>query len=66
VIQWLRLQAPNAGGPDSIPGWGHYIPYAATKIYCVPQLRHGTVREREREREREGGSEIQQTNKQKT
>ena len=20
VVQWLRLQAPNAGGPGSIPG----------------------------------------------
>ena len=22
VVQWLRLQAPNAGGPGSIPGHG--------------------------------------------
>ncbi|TEA37944.1 hypothetical protein DBR06_SOUSAS37410008, partial [Sousa chinensis] len=22
VVQWLRLCAPNAGGPGSIPGWG--------------------------------------------
>ena len=22
MIQWLRLQAPTAGGTDSIPGWG--------------------------------------------
>ena len=22
VVQWLRLRAPNAGGPGSIPGQG--------------------------------------------
>ena len=22
VVQWLRLHAPNAGGPGSIPGQG--------------------------------------------
>ncbi|KAB0368179.1 hypothetical protein FD755_019945 [Muntiacus reevesi] len=22
LVQWLRLRAPNAGSPDSIPGWG--------------------------------------------
>ena len=22
VVQWLRLYAPNAGGPGSVPGWG--------------------------------------------
>ena len=27
VVQWLRLHAPNAGGPGSIPGQG-------TKIQC--------------------------------
>ena len=21
AVQWLRLQASNAGGPDSVPGW---------------------------------------------
>ena len=45
VVQWLRLRAPNAGGPGSIPGQGtrsHVpqlsvpvqqlkIPHAATK-----------------------------------
>ena len=29
VVQWLRLQASNAGGhTDLIPGWGTKIPYA--------------------------------------
>ena len=31
VIQWLRLCAPNAGNPDSIPGQG-------TRS-CLPQLK---------------------------
>ncbi|TEA35790.1 hypothetical protein DBR06_SOUSAS1110153, partial [Sousa chinensis] len=31
VVQWLRLHAPNAGGPGSIPGQG-------TRS-CMPQLR---------------------------
>ncbi|TEA39728.1 hypothetical protein DBR06_SOUSAS3410210, partial [Sousa chinensis] len=31
VVQWLRLQAPNAGGPGSIPGQG-------TRSY-MPQLK---------------------------
>ena len=31
VVQWLRLQAPNAGGPGSIPGQG-------TRSH-MPQLR---------------------------
>ena len=29
AFQWLRLHAPNAGGPDSIPGRGTKIPQAA-------------------------------------
>ena len=28
VAQWLRLQAPNAGDPGWIPGWGTKIPHA--------------------------------------
>ena len=38
VVQWLRLLAPSAGGPGSIPGQGtgsHMpqlkVPHAATK-----------------------------------
>ena len=39
VVQWVRLHAPNTGGPGSIPGWGtrsrmHAAtrsPHAATK-----------------------------------
>ena len=28
VVQWLRLHAPNAGSPGSIPGRGTKIPQA--------------------------------------
>ena len=28
VAQWVRLRAPNAGGPGSIPGQGTKIPHA--------------------------------------
>ena len=32
AVQWLRLRAPNAGGPGSIPGQGTRSPmHAATK-----------------------------------
>ena len=48
VVQWLRLCAPNAGGPGSIPGQGtrahmpqlrdcmpHVkVPHATTKTQC--------------------------------
>ena len=36
MVQWLRLRAPNAGGPGLIPGQG-------TRSH-VPQLRPGTDR----------------------
>ena len=58
VLQWLRLCAPNAGGPGLIRGQGtrYHIPqlkilHAATKRYCrpqwrshVPQLRPGAAK----------------------
>ena len=31
AVQWLRLHAPNAGGPDSTPGRETKIPHTATK-----------------------------------
>ena len=41
VVQWLRLHAPNAGGPDSIPGQGTrpHMPqlkilHATMKTWC--------------------------------
>ena len=41
VVPWLRLQAPNTGGPDSIPGQGtnpHKLqqktPHTSTKTQC--------------------------------
>ncbi|TEA37608.1 hypothetical protein DBR06_SOUSAS5310035, partial [Sousa chinensis] len=40
VVQWLRLHAPNAGGPGSIPGWGprSHMPQLKERS-CMPQLR---------------------------
>ena len=53
MVQWLRLHAPSAGGPGSIPGQGtracmsHLrISHAATKRSYVPQLRPGAARKR--------------------
>ena len=43
VVQWLRLQAPNAGGPDSIPSQetrSHMPP----RSVCMPQRRPGIVK----------------------
>ncbi|TEA37407.1 hypothetical protein DBR06_SOUSAS1910136, partial [Sousa chinensis] len=37
VVQWVRLCAPNSGGPGSIPGWGtRSCMHATTKksTYC--------------------------------
>ena len=31
VVQWLRLGAPKAEGPDSIPGQGCHMPHATAK-----------------------------------
>ena len=38
MVQWLRLHAPNAGRPSSIPGQGtrSYMPQLRA---CMPQLR---------------------------
>ncbi|TEA35983.1 hypothetical protein DBR06_SOUSAS810106, partial [Sousa chinensis] len=38
VVQWLRLHAPNAGGPGSMPGQGTrtHMPQPRT---CIPQLK---------------------------
>ena len=38
VVQWLRLHAPNAGGPDSIPGQGTRSHMAQLRV-CMPQLK---------------------------
>ena len=37
VVQWLRLRAPNAGGPVSIPGLGTR-PQMLQLRFCMPQL----------------------------
>ena len=52
VVQWVRLSAPDAGGPGSIPGWGtrsrmHAATkslHAATKRSRMPQLRPGAAK----------------------
>ena len=43
VVQWLRLHAPNAGGPGSIPGQGtrSHMPQWRS---CVLQLRPGVAK----------------------
>ena len=35
VAQWLRLRAPNAGGPGSIPGQGTRAHVPQLKIPCA-------------------------------
>ena len=68
MVQWLRLHAPNAGAPGSIPAQGtrshmHAATkssHAATKRSCMPQLKilcaatktQRSERKKERERER--------------
>ena len=51
VVQWLRFQAPNAGGLGLIPGQAtrsHILQlkilHAVTKRPCTPQLRPGTAK----------------------
>ena len=53
MVQWLRLRAPNAGGPGSIPGMGIKSSHAATKDptchkedgrSCKLQLRLGAAK----------------------
>ena len=59
VVQWLRLHAPNVGGPGLIPGQGtrsrilatKKIPHPSTKDAaccnedsCMPQLKPGTAK----------------------
>ena len=38
VVQWLRLHAPNAGGPGSIPGWGTRSRMPQLRVH-MPQLK---------------------------
>ena len=35
MVQWLRLCAPNAGGPGLIPSQGTKIPQAETQSLCA-------------------------------
>ena len=59
MVQWLRLRAPHAGGPGSIPGQGTRSHMHATtksshattkepgsrnKGACLPQLRPGATK----------------------
>ena len=59
MVQWLRLLAPSAGGPGSIPGQGtgsrmsHLrILHAAAKRSNVLQLRPGAARKKEKEKKK--------------
>ena len=36
VVQWLRLCAPNAGGPGSLPSQGTRSHVLQQKILCAP------------------------------
>ena len=38
MVQWLRLHAPNAGGPGLIPGQGTRSHMPQLRV-CIPQLR---------------------------
>ena len=44
VVQWLRLLAPNTGGPGSIPGQGTRSHSWQLRVY-IPQLRLSAVKE---------------------
>ena len=44
VVQWLRLHAPNAGGPGSIPGQGPRSTCCSQRC-CLPPLRPGTAKQ---------------------
>ena len=46
VVQWLRLCAPNAGGPGSIPGHGTRSHMPQLKRSHMPQLKilHATTK----------------------
>ena len=39
LVQWLRLLAPKAGGPGSIPGWGMRSHMLQLRVH-TPQLKH--------------------------
>ncbi|TEA35186.1 hypothetical protein DBR06_SOUSAS2810050, partial [Sousa chinensis] len=39
VVQWLRLHAPNVGGPSLIPGQGTRSHMHAATKNSVPQLK---------------------------
>ncbi|TEA39746.1 hypothetical protein DBR06_SOUSAS31510016, partial [Sousa chinensis] len=40
VVQWLRLCAPNAGGPGLIPGQG-----TRSHMHATTKSSHATVKE---------------------
>ena len=35
VVQWLRLHAPNSGGPGLIPGWGTGSQFSSVTQSCL-------------------------------
>ena len=40
VVQWIRLHAPNAGGPGSIPGQG-----TRSHMHATTKSSHATTKE---------------------
>ena len=42
MAQWLRLCASNAGGENSIPGWGPKILHS---VWCNQKKKKSTVEE---------------------
>ena len=39
MVQWVRLRAPNAGGPGSIPGWG-----TRSRMHAATKSSHATTK----------------------
>ena len=40
MVQWLRLHAPNAGGPGSIPGQG-----ARSHVPATKKIQHAAIKD---------------------
>ena len=58
VVKWLRLRAPNAGGPGSIPGRGTRSHILELRV-LVPQLKnpHADIKETAYEKQEADGTD---------
>ena len=46
VVQWLRLHAPNAGGPGSIPGQGTRSRMSQLRVHMLQlKLPHAAMKD---------------------